>query len=456
MYIERAPTFGELMAKLGNETVARALQVLRDAPPEDRYLHWDKLRRLSPPGGLSHEEWWLGLKVRRAAEARLLPLYDTEGSAFRFGLPDLVLRRLHRIDQRASGEVAMDEVVTSERQAGQRFLVNSLMEEAIRSSQLEGATTSRRVAKEMLRTGRKPKDRGERMIANNYRALQFVRTEMGDELDVDSILELHRIVTEGTLDDPSAAGRLQRPGDERVAVFDRDEDERPIHIPPPAEELPERMRLLCEFANEREEGERFIHPVVRAVLVHFWLAYDHPFEDGNGRTARILFSWLMQRRGYWLIEYLPISPVIREAPAKYARAFVESESDAGDATYFLIHQLEAIGKALDRHDEYIQRKIAEVRDVERLLRYAGDLNHRQLALLTDAVRNPDGVYTFGSHAASHRVSHETARTDLGGLTERGLLVRRSKGRGYAFEPVSELAAKLGESGRAGPRTKEDR
>ena len=73
----------------------------------------------------------------------------------------------------------MDEVVTSERQAGQRFLVNSLMEEAIRSSQLEGATTSRRVAKEMLRTGREPRDRSERMIANNYRALQFMREEMG-------------------------------------------------------------------------------------------------------------------------------------------------------------------------------------------------------------------------------------------------------------------------------------
>jgi Fic family protein len=445
MYVEKAPTYFELLAKLGGEANLKALQTLRGAPSEDRYLHWDKLRHLGPPGDLSSEEWWLGLKAIRAAEARVLPWTDKEGASFRFGLPDLVLRRLHRVDQRASGEVAMDEVVTSEKQAGQRFLVNSLMEEAIRSSQLEGATTSRRVAKEMLRTGREPRDRGERMIANNYRALQFVREEMGDTLDLDALLELHRIVTEGTLDDPSAAGRLQRPGEVRVAVFDRDEDEQPIHIPPAAEELPERMRLLCEFANEDGGDNRFIHPVVRAILVHFWLGYDHPFEDGNGRTARILFSWLMQRRGYWLIEYLPISPVIREAPAKYARAFVESETDEGDLTYFLVHQLEAIEKALDRHDAYIQRKIAEVRDVERLLQDADGLNHRQLALLTDAVRNPDGAYTFGSHAASHRVTHETARTDLSGLLERGLLLRRGKGRGYVFEPVSDLLMRLKES-----------
>jgi Fic family protein len=205
------------------------------------------------------------------------------------------------------------------------------------------------------------------------------------------------------------------------------------------------MRQLCDFANERGDGDRFIHPVVQAILLHFWLAYDHPFEDGNGRTARILFSWLMQQRGYWLIEYLPISPIIREAPARYGRAFMESESDQGDTTYFLVHQLEVIEKALDKHDVYIQRKIGEVRDVERLLEDADGFNHRQLALLTDAVRNPDGIYTFGSHARSHRVTHETARTDLSGLARRGLLLRRSKGRGYTFEPIPDLVARLKES-----------
>lgn len=446
MFVEKAPTYTDLVAKLGNDAVAQALWAMRNLPPADDYLHWDKLRHLEPPNGLSSEEWWLGIKTRRSAEARFLPLFDAEGVPFRYGLPDLVLRRLHRIDQRASGEVAMDEVVTSEKQAGQRFLVNSLMEEAIRSSQLEGATTSRRVAKEMLRTGREPRDRGERMIANNYRALQFMREEMGETLTLDAILELHRVVTEGTLDNPVAAGRMQRPDEDRVAVFDRDEDERPIHRPPPAKELPERMRLLCDFANETEDGEQFTYPVVRAILLHFWLAYDHPFEDGNGRTARILFFWLLQQRGYWLIEYLPISPIIRQAPAKYARAFMESESDDGDLTYFLVHQLEVIEKALDRHDVYIRRKIGEVRDVERLLQNAEEFNHRQFALLTDAVRHPDSTYSFGGHATSHRVTHETARSDLSGLVERSLLVQRRKGRSYAFEPASDLVARLRESG----------
>jgi Fic family protein len=445
MFVAKAPSVPDLIAKLGPDAVGNVIGNNNIDYAGDKYIHWDKLRHLDPPEGLNRDEWWLGIKFRRMAELRFLPLTDPEGAPFTYGLPDTVLRHLHHIDQRYSGEVAMDEVVTSEREGGQRFLVNSLMEEAIRSSQLEGATTSRKVAKEMLRTGRQPRNRSERMISNNYRAIQFMREEMGDTLSSGSVLELHRILTEGTLDNPSAAGRLQRPDEERVAVYDRDDEDQPIHRPPPAEQLVERMDRLCAFANEDDNGEQFIHPVVRAILLHFWLAYDHPFEDGNGRAARILFFWAMHRRGYRLIEYLPISPILRKAPSKYTRAFMETEKDSGDTTYFLIHQLKTIERALDAHDVYLQRKIAEIRNVERLLQDVDDFNHRQLALLTDAIRHPDGSYSFSSHAASHRVTHETARSDLSALAERGLLTLRRKGRQFTFEPAADLATRLKES-----------
>jgi Fic family protein len=446
LFLETAPTTDGLIGRLSPEEIIAAMRAPLDARTKERYPHWDKLRRLEPPPGLSAEQWWLKVKLAREGDLRPLPLTDPGGAPFSYGLLDTMHRRLHYIDQRCSGEVAMDEVVTSERRAGRRFLVNSLMEEAIRSSQLEGATTSRREAKEMLRTGREPRDRSELMIANNYLALQFVRDEMGEELTPPAILELHRIVTAGTLDDPSAAGRLQRPGEMRVAVFDRD-DGHPIHRPPPAEQLPERMRLLCDFANEGDEDERFVHPVIRAILLHFWLAYDHPFEDGNGRTARILFFWLMRVRGYWLAEYLPISRFIRDAPAKYARAFMETETDSGDTTYFLIHQLNVIERAIDELRLYLRRKTAEVQDIERLLRGTDYLNGRQLALLTDAVRDPDASYSFDSHAKSHRVSHETARSDLRVLAGRGLLVQRRQGRRHLFEPAPDIAGRLKESPR---------
>jgi Fic family protein len=445
MHVAPAPTIDELIEKLGTDVAFAGITAPADVVPRDRYLHWDKLRYLPPPERLSSEQWWLRVKLARGDELRSLPLTDRDGRAFGYTLPDMVLRQLHHIDQRCGGEVAMDEVVTSEREAGRRFLVNSLMEEAIRSSQLEGATTSRVVAKEMLRSGRAPTNRSERMILNHYRALDFMREEMGDTLTPETILELHRIVTEGTLDDPTAAGRLQRPGEPRVAVFDRDGED-PIHIPPPAEQLPDRMELLCRFANE-DDGESFIHPVVRAILLHFWLAYDHPFEDGNGRTARILFFWAMHAQGYWLAEYLPISRLIRNAPAKYAQAFVETETDGGDTTYFLIHQLEVLERAIADLHVYLKRKVSEVRDVEELLHGNADLNGRQLALLTDAARRPGAVYSFDSHATSHRVSHETARSDLRALVSRGFLSSRRKGRRHLFDPAPDLPQRLKESAR---------
>ena len=163
---------------------------------------------------------------------------------------------------------------------------------------------------------------------------------------------------------------------------------------------------------------------MRAILLHFWLAYDHPFEDGNGRTARILFFWPMRVRGYWLAEYLPISRLIRNAPAQYGRAFMETETDGGDTTYFLIHQLSVIERAIDDLHAYLQRKTTKCgtwRNSSTATKY---LNGRQLALLIDAVRNPDASYSFEGHALSHRVSHETARSDLRGARRARLASQR--------------------------------
>jgi Fic family protein len=445
MYVETPPFENSIFdASVDVDRMMAAISAPVDPRTREEYLHWDKLRRLAPPTDLSVEEWWWKLKFERRGGLRDIPLTDPEGRRFSYGLPDIVLKSLRHVDQHCSGEVAMEDVITSERGARQRYLVNSLMEEAIRSSQLEGATTSRQAAKELLRSGREPKDRSERMIANNFRALQFMRNEIGGHLTPSSILELHRIVTEGTLKDSSAAGRLQRVDEQRVAVYDRD-DGRPIHQPPPAEQLPERMELLCRFANEGDDSERFVHPVIRAILLHFWLAYDHPFEDGNGRTARILFFWSMRENGYWLVEYLPISKILRSAPARYARAFMETESDGGDTTYFLVHQLAMIERAIADLHRYLRRKTSEIKEIEALIHGRDGFNHRQLRLLSDALRHPDRSYTLGGHAEIHRITHETARADLSRLVDDALLVRRKVGREYLFEPAPDLPKRLKES-----------
>ena len=440
MFVAHAPSIPELMKKLGPGGVMTAIEAPPDPRAQASYLHWDKLRHLDPPEGLTPELWWLKIKLSRSDEWRPLPLRDRNGLALGYTLPDRALRSLHRIDQRGT---AGGGGATPEREASRRFVVNSLMEEAIRSSQLEGATTSRADAKELLRSERAPRDRGEQMIANNYRALQQMR-EIGPTLTAAKVLDLHRTLTTDAIDDPTAAGRLQVPGEERVRVYDRDGG-RVLYLPPPAEQLPERLELMCEFASAPDDGEPFIHPILRAILLHFWLAYDHPFLDGNGRTARILFFWAMRERGYWFAEYLPISRLLREHPADYGRAFLHTETDWGDTTYFALQQLAVLEQAIEDFDRYAARKAAEQRDVKQLLHDVEGINGRQLVLLTHALKHPDHTYTFGGHARSNKVTHETARADLGGLAERGLLSRGRRGRTFVFEPAPDLPRLLKES-----------
>lgn len=442
-----APTLDELLRRIKPQRTAAVLAARGTLTgARDRYLHWDKLRRLKAPAGFDHEEWWFALKLSRVALLRDLPLRDATGRPFRVAAVDYVQELLHQVDQRAAGRIATPDVLTNP-ETRDRYVVSSLIEEAITSSQLEGASTTRKVAAEMLRTGRSPSDRGERMIFNNFEAMAFVRSIRNRDITPADVLELHRITTADTLDDPAAAGRLQSPSDERVSVVDRGSQE-VLFRPPPAGQLPQRMIDMCRFANGETPENRFVHPVVRAVVLHFWLAHDHPFEDGNGRTARALFYWAMLRAGYWLFEYVSISSILKNAFADYGRSYLYSESDENDATYFLVYQLEVMLRGIERLDEYLKRKISQVRKVEQSLRDASRFNHRQLALLGHALRHPGADYTIRSHQRSHDVAYATARADLLALAEARLLLQRRLGaKTMVFRAPEDLEQRLGAAGR---------
>lgn len=434
-----------MLARVSPERLPKVLLDLSPTTAEGKYRHWDTIRRITPPDDLSSEEWWLRTKFARHSMMKDLPLADAEGEPFKYALPDAALAMLHIIDQRASGEIAINEVVTNPA-TRDRYVVNSLIEEAITSSQLEGAVTSRVVAKEMIRSGRAPRDTSERMILNNYRAINFVREHHKDQLTPALVCQLQRIVTEDTLDDPAHAGRIQQSDEDRVWV--EASDGQVVHSPPPAAELPKRLEAMCQFANG-EYSNGFLHPVLRAVLLHFWLAYDHPFADGNGRAARALFYWSMLNQDYWLAEYLSISRILRDAPAQYARSFLYSETDDNDTTYFVLYQLRVICRAIEDFYGYLERKVAEVRSVEELLSSA-NFNHRQLALLSHALRSPSTTYTYRSHATSHGVVRQSARSDLLDLEEKGLLARRQVANRFVFSAAPELANRLRElAGAAG-------
>lgn len=443
---EKPPPVSVLLSRA--EKAGRIEEVLQrslDTEPtvDGRYRHWDTLRRLDPPAGLTHEEWWLAIKFVRNGLRRTIPLTDRNGRPFAFSLPDAVLRMSRRVDLDLGGQIALPEDAASPEQRD-RFLFNSLAEEAITSSQLEGAATTRVVAKEMLRSGRPPRDESERMILGNFRVMQRVRRVADEPLTPALVAELQRIATAGTLA-PDRQG-IRQPGVEahKIAVVDN-QTQTVLHQPPDAAELPARLEALCAFANATDDDGPFVPPSVRAVLLHFWLAYDHPFVDGNGRTARALFYWSMLRQGFWLAEYLSISHVIRQGPARYGRAFLYTETDENDLTYFVLHQLDAVVRSAEALKTYVRRKGREMREARALLTPGAGLNHRQIALLSGALKHPGRAYTVRSHETSHGVSTLTARKDLIGLEERGLLVSRRlerQGRALVFMAPPDLGTRL--------------
>lgn len=432
----------ELLPKLGPKELTQVLSRGLGPLVGGRYYHWDELCHRTPPEGLSHAAWWAGIKIARQGLLRALPFQDKHKRPVLFGMPDPVLRTLHEIDRRAGGVVTLDKPIVSEDDRD-RYLVSSLIEEAITSSQLEGAATTREEAKAMLRSGRKPRDRSELMILNNFLVMEHIRELRDEPMSPEILLHMHRIVSEGTLDDPSAAGRFRRAG-EKVNVVDAQHSV-VLHEPPPAASLPQRLERLCAFANETD-GEPFVHPVVRAILLHYMLGYDHPFVDGNGRTARALFYWSLARSGYWLMEYVSISRLLKQAPAQYGRAYLYSETDDNDTTYFILHQLLVIERAIEALYDYLARKTAEQRSAERLLRHApglaDQLNHRQVALLTHALKHPSHGYTVESHRRSHRITHQTARTDLLALGKLRLLEQGKRGRAMMFYAPQDLRARI--------------
>lgn len=400
----------------------------------NRYFHFEELRYRPMPVGISVEEFWVHLKMGRNSVRKFVPFVDKKGRPFFYTVQDSMLKTLNEIDLWSGRRILTDQPdgLPSEPQ----YVISSLMEEAIASSQLEGASTTRRIAKEMLRSGRKPKNESERMILNNWITMRHILANRNMKLDVGGLCKIQAMITDGTLKKEDS-GHF-RTSDDVVVVNHLGET---IHQPPTFSEIPKRIEELCRFAND-ETPHPWIHPAIKASMLHFWMGHDHPFVDGNGRTARALLYWYMLKHGYFLFQYLAISRYFLDAPAQYAKAYEYTETDDGDLTYFLIHNLEVICKSLQALQEYLRRKQEENNQSFQLLRKYPGLNYRQRNLIYHAVRHPEEIYTIETHKTVHDVAYETARKDLMELSDKGLLIKKEGRKGFIYLPHERLANKL--------------
>lgn len=397
------------------------------------YDYWDDVKYKRCPKGVSNEDLWTQLKISRL----LSNVAVWKKYSITFALTNKMQRMCHEFDMNFGGSWGTDSVIPEE--SKERCLVSSLMEEAIYSSMIEGAATTRKEAKEMLRKKITPRDKSHQMIFNNYQTINFIVSHKNEPLTEELLLQVHRLMTENTLDNPNDAGRIRTNDD--VVVEDGITHE-VVHIPPTYTEIPEFIKTLCEFVNAPDDNvSKFIHPIIKGIIVHFMIAYVHPFVDGNGRTARALFYWYMVKQGYWLTEYLSISRIISRSKKKYEKTFLYAESDGLDIGYFIDYNLEVLDKAFKELQSYIKRKQQERMTANAFLQL-GDINQRQAQIIQLYYDNPKLMLTVKDVQVKFMITPTTAKTDLIGLVERGLLseihinkVKRGYVKGEEFDEI---------------------
>lgn len=433
-----APKAEDYVTRSDFDIIKVLLASEKEARRTDRYITWEELRYRKPPEGLTLEEWWVGIRLHRMQARVQVPLRDKKGQQFSYAYTLQMQELLHRVDMQAGGSLVSTAENTVSATERNRYLLNSVMEEAIMSSMLEGAAVTRTEAKALIRSNRKPINQHERMVANNYNTMQMIIKWKDEPFTPERILSLHTSMTVGTLDDDSREGSL-RTAEDKVRIESAVTGE-VVHVPPPAEQLPERLQALCDFANAKDGG--YIHPVLRAIILHFWLAYDHPFVDGNGRTARSLFYWSMLKAGYWLFEYISVSREIYNHARSYYRAFMSTEEDSNDLNYFIADQLETMCRAVENLQKYVNKKQEEQAKLQEKLRGIHVFNHRQKSLISHFMKHPEAETTVLAQCDAHKIVRQTARTDLQALQKAGLLDTRKEGNEVIYFPVSDFSTRL--------------
>ncbi len=427
------------LARLPPEVIPRLLAEFSPVLPDGRYLHWDDLRNRPAPEGLTAEQRWLGQAWARRSSRVLIPgLLSDQDQPFWFCRLDEIERATHQLDRQDAAKQLLRSM--GDAAAQQQYRIDQIIEEAINSSLLEGAKlTTRAQAKAMIRDGSSPRTHGDRMVVNNYKAMERLLQMVKAPLQLDDLLEIHSILGADALDTLDGAGRL-RTVDENVRVEDSATGD-VWFVPPPAHELPERLARMLEFANN-DDPRPFLHPLVRAIVLHFWLAYLHPFVDGNGRMARALFYWQMLRSGYEFAQYLSISGPIDRSRRSYYLAFAYTETDDGDLTYFLLHQLGVLRRATSDLAAHLDERAERFKTLHTALTNAETLNHRQQEVLMYLVRKPHQPVTVAGHQNSHGVTYLTARKDLRDLENQGYLRRVRVGKTDRYFPTADLMKRV--------------
>lgn len=408
--IEKPPALNKINTKVLWKIVTNSEYDALFHRINSKYLYWDNVK-YKAPAGVDPATLWYAVKIKRDSMAKRVILGK---STFSFSVTGKMQELLHLLDFNLGGTLGTQGIIPEKDK--KFYLVNSIMEEAIASSQMEGASTTRKVAKDMLRKQLKPQNRGQQMIYNNYATIRYLVDNQSQNFSVELLKEIQRLITHKTLVNAEYEGRFRTTDD--IMVMDNITGEI-AHTPPAHKEIEDWIAQLSDFINNDNE-KFFIHPIIKGIIIHFMIAYIHPFVDGNGRTARSLFYWYMIKKGYWLTEYLSISRIIHRSKKKYETAFLYTENDENDLSYFIQYNLEAMYKAFEELKLYLERKIREQSDLL-YFKEIPKINERQAQILKILTEKPKSIFTAKELISLFNVSVKTTRNDLQQLVSLGFM-----------------------------------
>lgn len=256
---------------------------------------------------------------------RPLPLLDQNGSEIVY------------LENAAQVHLSAAKLLLSPQHGPVPYGMRAMEEEIISTFQIEQIDTTRESVRRIL-SGYAPVNEIEKRVYGMKRGLEFI-ADPTHRITEENLHHLYQITIGAFLPDESRLlpGALYR-HDAVYVVGARVE-----HTGLPWQELPQRMQALLSFARQKSE----MNDLLKAAALHFYLAWLHPYFDGNGRIARLLHLWYLVQQGYSSALFIPLSNYIEKSRSRYYRAYSQAEANFAfsgvlDITPFLVYFTENV------------------------------------------------------------------------------------------------------------------
>lgn len=237
-------------------------------------------------------------------------------------VPARVVALLRRIDLAQGG---VDRMARDAPALADSLAARSLIDSVIASNELEGVRTEHRRAERLIRNEIAPKDRDEQEITGYRAALDDVIANPHDRVTVPRLLHWHRELFRHA--GPDVAGRFKR-SENRVLNPDGSDRFRTVD----ARFVEDAVLDLTERADHALTMDE-CHPVIVTAAFTLDLLVIHPFEDGNGRTARIATDAMLARSDYTVGRYVSIEQLLGDRRTAYYRSLLDSTDGWHDADH---------------------------------------------------------------------------------------------------------------------------